>query len=161
MVVRRFPPPNRSAHPVDVGLRSEAAITRELLRRGYSVSVPLGSNQRYDLIVDAGHLLRVQCKTGRLRHGAITFSTRSIRSNTRGARWRGYGGEIEYFAIYCPDTNGVYMVPIEEATTGDGTLRVDAPLNNQTKRIRWASEYELPPLPTDARVDLHSPRAPA
>jgi hypothetical protein len=141
-----FPPPRPSSHPVDVGLRSEAAIVEALLRRGYSVSVPRGSNQRYDLIVDVGRLLRVQCKTGRLRGGAITFSTRSVRSNTRGARWRDYHGEVDYFLVFCPDTDGVYAIPIEEAARGYGCLRVAPPTNNQAKGIRWAREYELPAI---------------
>jgi hypothetical protein len=41
-------PPEPSKHPVDVGLRSEAAILSELVRRGYSVLLPFGVNQRYD-----------------------------------------------------------------------------------------------------------------
>ena len=48
MCAAAFPPPKPSSHPVDVGLRSEAAIVEALLKRGYSVSVPRGQNQRYD-----------------------------------------------------------------------------------------------------------------
>jgi hypothetical protein len=44
--------------------------------------------------------------------------------------------------IYCRETGGIYAVPIEEATGGH--LRVDPPVNGQAKRIRWASDYELP-----------------
>lgn len=93
-------------------------MVEALLRRGYSVSVPQSSNERYDLIVDVGRLLRVQVKTGRLRNGAVTFSTRSVRVNSRGAHWRDYHGEIDYFFVYCPDTDGVYAVPIEDAARG-------------------------------------------
>ncbi len=63
--------------------------------------------------------------------------------NSRQVVSRNYHGEIEYFAVYCPDTDGVYFISIDEATSGDGCLRVEAPLNNQTKRIRWARDYEL------------------
>ena len=151
-----FPPPVPSDHPVDVGLRSEAAIIEALLKRGYSVSVPRGSNQRYDLIVDVGdRLLRVQCKTGRLRNGAIRFNTRSVRVNTRGSYTRGYDGEIDYFFVYCPDTDGVLAIPIEEAARGGGRLRVSQPTNNQSKNIRWARDYEFSRLPRHARADLH------
>ena len=157
-----FPPPRPSSHPVDIGLRSEAAILAELVRRGYSVSVPFGTNQRYDLIIDFGdRLARVQCKTGRVRDGKIKFSARSTRVNAHGAYWRGYQGEIEYFAIYCAETDGVYLVPIEEATRSDGSLRLEPPRNNQARRIRWASDYELPPLGDAATSDLQSSGAPA
>ena len=60
----KLPPPNESSHPVDVGLRTEAHITGELVRRGYSVLLPFGVNQRYDLVLDQGdRFVRVQCKT--------------------------------------------------------------------------------------------------
>ena len=39
----------------------------------------------YDLVLDLGaEFLRVQCKTGRLRDGAIVFNARSCRSNRSG-----------------------------------------------------------------------------
>ena len=144
-----FPPPRPSSHPVDVGHRSEAAIIRELELRGYSVSVPLGTNQRYDLIVDVGRLLRIQCKTGRIRNGAVVFRTESIRSNTRRAYRRGYVGEVDWFAVYCPDNNGVYFVPIEGIPLGEGRLRVEPTINNQAAGVRWARDYELPAPSTD------------
>jgi PD-(D/E)XK endonuclease len=80
----RLPKPQLTAHPVDVGLRSEAAILSELVRRGCAVLLPFGVNQRYDLVLDIdGELVKVQCKTGRLRHGAINFSTRSVTTTKR------------------------------------------------------------------------------
>ena len=103
----------------------------------------------------------MQCKTGRLRRGAIKFSTRSVRVNTRGAYTRGYEGEVEYFAVYCTETHGVYLMPIEEATVAAGSLRVDPPLNNQAKRIRWAADYELAAAGPMPRTDLDSLHTPA
>ena len=47
-----------SVHPVDVGLRTEAAVVAELLRRGVRVLQPRGVNQRYDLVLD---LFLVHC----------------------------------------------------------------------------------------------------
>jgi hypothetical protein len=73
---KQLQPPPQSSHPVDVGLRTEAAILAELVRRGYQVLVPFGTNQRYDLVLDMdGKFVRVQGKTGRLRSGVISFST--------------------------------------------------------------------------------------
>lgn len=152
-----FPPAIASSHPVDVGFRSEVTILRELVHRGYSVSIPFSTNQRYDLIVDVGdRLLKVQCKTGRIRNGAIEFNTISIRTNMHKVLTRGYDGEIDYFAVYCPQTDGIYFVPIEEARRGKCYLRVAPATNNQSKRIRWASDYELPPFRPPADADLDS-----
>jgi hypothetical protein len=35
-------------------------------------------------------------------------------------------------------------VPVEEAPANCMHLRVSTPLNGQARRVRWASEYELP-----------------
>ena len=115
------------------------------MRRGYRVLLPFGENQRYDLVLDVGgSFLRVQCKTGRLRNGCVVFSAKSVRSNTCRAVIRDYEGDIELFLVYCPETNGLYAVPIDDATRTQGTLRIDPTGNGQGKRIRWARDYELP-----------------
>jgi PD-(D/E)XK nuclease superfamily protein len=50
---------------------------------------------------------------------------------------------VDLFLIYCQDTDGIYAVPIEEATSSVGALRVAPTANGQAKRIRLASEYEI------------------
>jgi hypothetical protein len=141
----RLKAPEPSSHPVDVGLRSEAAILSELVRRGFQVLVPFGTNQRYDLVLDLdGQFVRAQCKTGRLHRGVVRFSTRSIRSNTKQTYFRDYAGEVEIFLVYCQETNGIYAVPVEEAPSGYGYLRIEPTRNGQADRIRWARDYELP-----------------
>jgi hypothetical protein len=139
------PPGALSAHPVDIGQRTEAIVLAALVRRGYRVLTPFGTNQRYDLAIDVGdHFLRVQCKTGRLRRGTIIFAVKSVRSNTRRTYVRTYENEVDLFLVYCPETDRVYAIPIEDATSSVGALRVAPTANNQAKGIRWASEYELP-----------------
>jgi hypothetical protein len=142
-----LPPPDPpvSAHPVDVGQRTEATVLAELVRRGYRVLTPFGVNHRYDLVLDVGgRFLRVQCKTGRLRNGSVVFQTRSVRANRIGWYARGYGGEIDLFAVYCPELDRLYAVPVEVAPLGGGRLRVEPAANNQSRGIRWAADFELP-----------------
>jgi len=63
-------------HPKDIGDRTALAVMLALREAGYAISVPFGENTRYDLVIDDGEsLLRVQCKTGRLRKGSIVFAT--------------------------------------------------------------------------------------
>jgi hypothetical protein len=134
-----------SDHPVDVGQRTEAIVLAELVRRGYRVLTPFGTNQRYDLAIDLGdRFLRAQCKTGRLRRGTIVFHPKSVRSNTHKTYCRTYENEVDLFLVYCPETDRVYVIPIEEATSSVGALRVAPTANGQAKGIRWAREYELP-----------------
>jgi hypothetical protein len=129
-----------------VGQRSEAAIFAELMKRGYRVLVPYGTNHRYDLVIDVdGRFLRAQCKTGRLRGGVIRFNTVSTRINTRSTFVTPYDSDqIDLFLIYCPETDRVYALGVGEAASSHGALRVDPAANGQAKRIRWAADHELP-----------------
>jgi hypothetical protein len=142
------PPPNGlSTHPVDVGDRTEAIVVAALVRRGYRVLRPLSTNQRYDLVLDLGErFLRVQCKTGRLRKGAVRFSTRSCRSDTKRTHVRSYSSdEADVFVVHCPDTDRIYAVAVgDTGVLTEASLRVEAPANHQLKGIRWAVDHELP-----------------
>jgi hypothetical protein len=134
-------------HPKAVGDRSTLAVMLALHAAGYGVFLPFGENTRCDLVVDDGaRLARVQCKTGRLRQGAVRFATASTylhHSNPRTGR-RHYQGEIDYFAIHCPDTGAVYLVPIEDVPARvKAALRVDSARNGQQRRIRLAAPYEI------------------
>jgi PD-(D/E)XK endonuclease len=141
----RLPRPKLTDHPVDVGHRTEAAIQLELLRRGYRVLVPLGVNQRYDLVLDTGDgFVRAQCKTGRLRDGCVVFRTASVQSNTRRSRVRDYAGGADVFLVYSPETRAVYVVPVAEASRSQMLLRVDRSRNAQAQGVHWATDYELP-----------------
>jgi hypothetical protein len=137
-------------HPKDIGDRSTLAIIFALRLRGYSVFVPFGENTRIDLIVERGsRLSRVQCKTGRLRNGAIVFNTCSTYAHHPNPKItkRGYAGEIDEFAVFCPETGGVYCIPIEDMPTKEhGRLRVTGARNNQSKGIRFAAPYEIAKL---------------
>ena len=145
MDLRKHVPP-MSDHPVDIGHRTEAAILSELVRRGYSVLLPFGVNQRYDMVLDLnGEFVRVQCKTGRLKQGAVRFRTQSTRSNTSQTVTRGYAGEAELFLVYCPEIDRIYAVSVDEAPVNSQMyLRVDPPINGQAHGVNWANEYELP-----------------
>ena len=125
-----------------IGDLSEAVAIAALVRAGYFVSIPLGENHRYDLVVEKGNVLsRVQVKTGRLREGAILFNCYSSHSHRAGPACRSYAGQVDYFAVSCPQVASVYLVPIEDAASLSGRLRVEAPKNGQIKNIRWARHY--------------------
>ena len=118
-----------------------------LQRAGYGIAVPFGENTRYDLVIDDGQQLsRVQCKTGRLRGGAITFKSASTYAHHRAPPQpsRHYQGQIDYFGVYSRETQGVYLIPIEDvASKWEALLRVEAPRNGQRKRIRQAVDYQI------------------
>jgi hypothetical protein len=63
---------------------------------------------------------------------------------------RNYEGEVDYFAVYCPETTGVYMVPIDDVPLkATAYLRVEPPRNNQSKRIRYAADYQIARVTTE------------
>ncbi len=74
----------------------------------------------------------------------VCFSTSSTRVNTVRAFTRAYDGEIDVFLVYCPETDQVYALDIEEVASSNCVLRVDPTANGQAKRIRWAADHELP-----------------
>ena len=134
------------AHPKDIGDRTTLAVMLALHDAGYQVSTPFGENTRYDLVLDDGETLaRLQCKTGRMRLGAVEFATASSYAHHPNEKptQRHYRGQVDAFAVYCRETGGVYVIPIEELPLDRAYLRVSAPLNGQRKRIRFAEEYEI------------------
>jgi hypothetical protein len=90
-------------HPKSIGDRTTLAVMFALQGRGYDISLPFGENTRYDLVIDDGVTLsRVQCKTGRLRAGAIRFAACSCYAhhpNPKVLR-RDYLGQIDYFGVH-------------------------------------------------------------
>jgi hypothetical protein len=134
-------------HPKDVGDRSTLAVISVLRELGYGIYLPFGENTRCDFMLERdGFVDRVQCKTGRLRKGAVVFNVCSSYAHHRSAQVqkRTYHGEIDLFAVYCPETSGVYLVPISHLPViRRGFLRVDSPKNNLRDRVRWAADYEV------------------
>jgi hypothetical protein len=139
-----------------VGDRSEVRVLSAFVESGYNVSIPFGENHRYDFIAEDedGRLLKIQVKTGRLRDGAVRFNGFSSHSHRGGATTRRYHGEVDFFAVYCPDTDEVYVIPEADACIRP-YLRIEAPKNNMKKLIRWASDYAFgASRPGDSGLEL-------
>jgi hypothetical protein len=130
-----------------IGEISRTQIIAALTLQGKTVLLPLDDHQRYDLVIDDGEkLLRVQCKTGRLIHGAVVFNPCTIDSRGKegGCVRKAYGEkEIDLFAVYCPDNRRCYLVPVTTTGRTGCSLRVEAPRNGQKTRIRWAEIYQI------------------
>lgn len=95
------------------------------------------------MIVDYGdRLSRIQCKTGRLRRGVIIFNAYTVGRDYLNPTT--YEGKIDEFAIYCPDTDKVYMVDAGKMKGKGGIfLRVEPARNGQEKGIHRAKDYEI------------------
>jgi PD-(D/E)XK nuclease superfamily protein len=134
-------------HPKDIGDRTTLAVMLALREVGLAVLVPFGENTRYDLVIDDGaRLMRVQCKTGRLRKGAVLWSMCSNYGHHAKPRvvHRDYQGEVDYFGVFCPETQGIYLIPIDDVPMKrQGSLRITPSKNNQRRFIRDANRYEI------------------
>lgn len=112
-------------------------------KSGYKVTLPFNENHRYNMLLEKeGESLRLLCRDGQYRNGAITFKACSVQWFTR--MKRNYSREeIDYFAVYSKHTNEVYFVPPEDVAPTGGMLRVLPAANNQTKGVRLAKDYEM------------------
>src|SRR5579885_1990791 len=118
--------------PSRKGEHSEAAILHALVASGRVVLIPWGASQRYDFAIDEGdgRMTRVQCKTGVYRRGAIYF--RSCSADRRRPMGAPYLGQVDAFAVYCPQLHRAYLVPIGDVPARQlAALRLEPPGNGQ------------------------------
>lgn len=127
------------------GILTEETLKLWFLQQGYSVSVPIGDDDRYDFIVDFdGKLIKMQSKTGNLTRteGCLNFATASIKYNSTGSHRTKYSEkEIDYFCTIHPETSQVYIVPVSQCGN-ECNLRLIPPKNNRYANVKMAYNYE-------------------
>lgn len=126
-----------------IGDITETKILSDLIEKGYYVSIPYGDNYRYDFIVDRddGKLLRVQCKTGRYRDGVIKFSCCSSSNHRKNGKRKSYTGDVDWFAIYCPETKCCYYIKVKNCPTRNCSLRIKDFSTIRKYKTRWAENF--------------------
>jgi len=119
---------------------AESKVISDLIASGYTVLIPFGDNERYDVVAEKdGCFVRIQVKTGRIKNGTIKAKVCSSQAH-RGKSHQHYHGQVEYICIYEPTSKNTYMIPIEECGTSEISLRTEQP-KKHTKQIRWAKQY--------------------
>lgn len=126
-----------------VGDETEARALSELVACGYSVSIPFGDNDKYDLIVDdETELYRIQCKT------AWSNKAETLRFNTHSQTTRDgvyhedtYQDSIDAFLVYYPESEQFYWIDTTDATDQKMELRFESEIDHPS--INWAAEYEF------------------
>jgi hypothetical protein len=127
---------------------TECMVLARLIQLGYECLIPWGHDHRYDIAIDDdGKLIRIQCKTARYseERGCLAFNTSITYARVGGKPHikKGYKGGADYFGVYSPDTEKVYLVPVEDAPGDVAALRLRTTKNKQNKGVRWAKDYEL------------------
>lgn len=127
------------------GLITELQCQTFFTQLGYNVSIPLGEDCRYDMIVDVeGKLIRVQVKTCHLNltNSGINFSTRSSQGGNTAheVQSKKYDiDDVDYFATFWE--NKCYLVKIDDCQGADRTLSFKQEKVNQAD-VYFIENYE-------------------
>ena len=132
--------------PSEIGAIAEREVAYALECAGWTVYLPVfAPHSRVDFVAidNQGKAVRVQVKSTRLaqRETAIYFRTCSNTGNVR----VGYRGEIDAFGLWSPELQTAYLLPIADAPSQGGHLRLTPTANNQRAGVRFASDYEIRP----------------
>jgi hypothetical protein len=123
-----------------VGNVTVAKVLLALVTKGKNVLTPFGEGERYDLMIDEGRaVIRVQCKTGKLKNGGIVFNNYS----STAAGVKKYGDSVEAYGVFCPQNGKTYLVPVGSCANGKTVLRVKPAKSGRKKGIRLAEKFEI------------------
>lgn len=128
----------------DLGAFAEAKVMTKFIEVGFEVLKPFKQHQRYDLCIEVnGYFYRVQVKVARLDRGdtVLTFSSSTQHAD---AVREGYRLDVDYFGVFSPDLDKVYLIPVSDVTDTETYLRLTPTENNQEANVRWAEDYVLP-----------------
>lgn len=126
----------------EIGNLTELQCITRLYELGCDISIPFGNSQKYDLIMDYKDVLyKVQVKHSKDHEGThFSFKTRWQGHNSKGYTQTSYTKkDIDFFATYYEGK--VYLIPIEECSGAEKTLRLIPPKNGQIKGINFAKDY--------------------
>jgi hypothetical protein len=113
-----------SKHRGDI---TEFAVQLAFMKLGFSVLVPVGDKNRYDLVIETSEgFKKIQCKTA-FPHkecpGVFRFNTCSVSAySPQNYKVTNYVGQADYFAIYLPHCDTVVLMKPEEAGKRGQTL---------------------------------------
>ena len=128
----------------------ELLVMLKASERGYTVCVPYGDNDRYDLVLDLnGVFSRVQVKYITPVNGKITLQTWTVIHNKDGTgpkykRCRYSSADVDLFAVVNASTHEVYMIPTTEIEHLSAvTLRVTSEVTlRKSEKARDANQYK-------------------
>ena len=130
-----------------LGNLTELQCITRFYELGYSVSIPYGDSEKYDMIVDInGKLYRLQCKHANLHLNSegfvdyLTIKTTWQSGYTKNSSYkknRYTKKDCDYFITHYEGKN--YLVPVEQCSN-EKTLRIIKPKNGQTKGITFLKD---------------------
>ncbi|MEM7027573.1 MAG: group I intron-associated PD-(D/E)XK endonuclease [Pseudomonadota bacterium] len=119
----------------------------DLFEQGFLILDPLTEHAPFDLVAYKDKkFLRIQVKYKSVdKTGSITVHFRSCWADKNGTHMHAVDKkEIDIYCVYCPDTDECYYFNPSEFNRSV-TLRVEAPKNNQTRKVKLVSDYRRVP----------------
>lgn len=125
-----------------LGTIGEAAILTEFLKHNVDVLIPYGDNLPYDMaIVINNNFYKIQVKTTeQVVDGCMVFNICKTNPYTK-TNIKYTKEEIDYFALYCVETNWCGLISIEECLSKELRIRTHLPKNKQIDRSKLADDY--------------------
>jgi hypothetical protein len=130
-----------------IGNLTELQCLTRFYELGYSVSIPYGDSEKYDMILDTGkNLYRIQVKHGNVKMNSeeqdesLIIKTRWQSGYTKNSSYKDHKyskNEIDFFATHYQGKN--YLIPVEECSL-EKTLRILPPKVKQPT-IRYLKDY--------------------
>lgn len=129
----------------NIGNIGQAKVVAEFVRLGVPVYTPFGEGYTADLIADFnGKLNRIQIKTTENLHDDSYMVWKLMKQQGyHGNKVKYTSEEVDYFAVYCIETDILCLVPYENAKTNELTIRLDSYEGTRTKVMKFVSEYKF------------------
>jgi hypothetical protein len=129
-------------HTKTKGNIGETFVLANLIKNGFTVSLPYGENSRYDLIIETPRgLKKIQVKymSKRNDRGYYVLPLRSVQANKKKNKINYYTKEqVDYIIGYCSDNDSCYIIPMDKIK-----------INNELhiwidKKPKGKNQYETP-----------------
>ncbi len=129
---------SRTKYKGDFGVQN---VILDLMNKNYIVSVPIGDNAPYDLIIDRNNTLeKIQVKY--TESDGIKINCKGTTDN--GRRTHVYTrDDIDWIATFDKTTNCCYYINLHLFEKGrhNWCLRIKTTANNQRKKVLWADNF--------------------
>ena len=129
-----------------LGNIGESRVLHELVKFGIQCYLPYGDGSAVDLIADFnGKLNKIQIKTTEKLSKVKAMEWRITRQDGyHGNRVKYEFGTIDYFALYCLETDTVCLIPFSDTTSKFTiSIRPDDYKGVRRNNMRFASDYSV------------------
>lgn len=132
-----------SHHTKDKGDLGVLKVIASLGSQGFLILNPLTEHSPFDLVVYKDkQFFRIQVKYRTAKNGYIVARLSNSWADKNGTHTTPMDlKEVDYIAVYCPDTDDCYYIKSEECTESI-TLRIETPKNNQKEKVRMIENYK-------------------